>query len=83
VLADSGSRLVVMDFAVDDLFAGGPGNVQWLDPDERFPTDIRVSAVGVIMSLSSIGTIVSTWALPIFINNYGSSNTMLRGAGIS
>lgn len=35
------------------------------------------------MSLSRIGTIVSTWALPIFINNYGISNTMLMGAGIS
>lgn len=45
--------------------------------------DIRASAVGVIMSLSRIGTIVSTWALPIFINNYGISNTMLMGAGIS
>lgn len=37
----------------------------------------------MIMSLSRIGTIVSTWALPIFINNYGISNTMLMGAGIS
>lgn len=44
---------------------------------------IRASAVGVIMSLSRIGTIVSTWALPIFINNYGISNTMLMEAGIS
>ena len=55
----------------------------WLYPNELFPTDIRASAVGVIMSLSRIGTIVSTWALPIFINNYGISNTMLMGAGIS
>ncbi|EFA5035403.1 TPA: sugar porter family MFS transporter [Escherichia coli] len=57
--------------------------MQWLYPNELFPTDIRASAVGVIMSLSRIGTIVSTWALPIFINNYGISNTMLMGAGIS
>ncbi len=65
------------------LFSGGPGNLQWLYPNELFPTDIRASAVGVIMSLSRIGTIVSTRALPIFINNYGISNTMLMGAGIS
>lgn len=57
--------------------------MQWLYPNELFPTDIRASAVGVIMSLSRIGTIVSTRALPIFINNYGISNTMLMGAGIS
>ncbi len=78
-----GIWLVVMAFAVYAFFSGGPGNLQWLYPNELFPTDIRASAVGVIMSLSRIGTIVSTWALPIFINNYGISNTMLMGAGIS
>ena len=78
-----GIWLVVRAFAVYACFSGGPGNLQWLYPNELFPTDIRASAVGVIMSLSRIGTIVSTWALPIFINNYGISNTMLMGAGIS
>ena len=35
------------------------------------------------MSLSRIGTIVSTWALPIFITKYGINSVMLMGAGIS
>lgn len=35
------------------------------------------------MFLSRIGIIVSIWVLSIFINNYGISNTMLMGAGIS
>lgn len=35
------------------------------------------------MSLSRIGTILSTWALPIFITKYGISQVMLMGAGIS
>ncbi len=83
LIPDMGIWLVVMAFAVYAFFSGGPGNLQWLYPNELFPTDIRASAVGVIMSLSRIGTIVSTWALPIFINNYGISSTMLMGAGIS
>lgn len=83
LIPDMGIWLVVMAFAVYAFFSGGPGNLQWLYPNELFPTDIRASAVGVIMSLSRIGTIVSTQALPIFINNYGISNTMLMGAGIS
>ncbi|MSD89400.1 MFS transporter, partial [Escherichia coli] len=83
LIPDMGIWLVVMAFAVYAFFSGGPGNLQWLYPNELFPTDIRASAVGVIMSLSPIGTIVSTWALPIFINNYGISSTMLMGAGIS
>lgn len=65
------------------LFSGGPGILQWLYPNELFPTDIRASAVGVIMSLSRIGTIISTWLLPLFIAQYGVSRTMLMGALIS
>ena len=75
--------LVVLAFAVYAFFSGGPGNLQWLYPNELFPTDIRASAVGVIMSLSRVGTIVSTWALPVFITKYGISHVMLMGAGIS
>lgn len=61
LIPDMGIWLVVMAFAVYAFFSGGPGNLQWLYPNELFPTDIRASAVGVIMSLSRIGTIVSTW----------------------
>jgi putative MFS transporter len=78
-----GVWLVVLAFAVYAFFSGGPGNLQWLYPNELFPTDIRASAVGVIMSLSRVGTIVSTWALPVFISKYGISHVMLMGAGIS
>ncbi|XNM61519.1 MFS transporter [Escherichia coli] len=58
LIPDMGIWLVVMAFAVYAFFSGGPGNLQWLYPNELFPTDIRASAVGVIMSLSRIGTIV-------------------------
>ncbi|MDV7023151.1 MFS transporter [Atlantibacter subterranea] len=75
--------LVVVAFAIYAFFSGGPGILQWLYPNELFPTDIRASAVGVIMSLSRIGTIISTWLLPLFIAQYGVSRTMLMGALIS
>lgn len=78
-----GIGFVVMMFAIYAFFSGGPGILQWLYPNELFPTDIRASAVGVIMSLSRIGTIVSVWGLPIFIANHGISNVMLIGAAIS
>lgn len=83
LIPDMDAWLVVLAFAVYAFFSGGPGNLQWLYPNELFPTDIRASAVGVIMSLSRIGTIVSTWALPIFITKYGINSVMLMGAGIS
>jgi putative MFS transporter len=75
--------LVVIAFAVYAFFSGGPGILQWLYPNELFPTDIRASAVGVIMSISRIGTVISTWALPVFIARYGISTVMLIGSFIS
>ncbi|KAF1369230.1 putative MFS transporter [Yokenella regensburgei] len=75
--------LVIVAFAVYAFFSGGPGILQWLYPNELFPTDIRASAVGVIMSISRIGTVISTWALPVFITRYGISTVMLTGALIS
>ncbi|MBB1199435.1 MFS transporter [Enterobacteriaceae bacterium 89] len=78
-----GIWLVVLAFAVYAFFSGGPGILQWLYPNELFPTDIRASAVGVIMSISRVGTVISTWALPVFITRYGISAVMLIGAFIS
>ncbi|MBV8042410.1 MFS transporter [Pluralibacter sp.] len=83
VVPHLGIGLVVVAFAVYAFFSGGPGILQWLYPNELFPTDIRASAVGVIMSISRVGTVVSTWALPVFITHYGISTVMLIGAFIS
>lgn len=83
LMDNPGIVLVVCAFAAYAFFSGGPGILQWLYPNELFPTDIRASAVGVIMSISRVGTVVSTLALPIFISRYGISTVMLIGAGIS
>ena len=74
---------VILAFATYAFFSGGPGILQWLYPNELFPTDIRASAVGVIMSISRIGTVISTCALPAFIATYGINTTMQVGAAIS
>lgn len=75
--------LVVVLFALYALFSGGPGIMQWLYPNELFPTDIRASAVGAAMAFSRIGTVIATYALPIFLATNGIAWTMLIGAGIS
>ncbi|QXX85086.1 MFS transporter [Providencia sp. R33] len=83
LFSNLGICLVIIMFGIYAFFSGGPGILQWLYPNELFPTDIRASAVGVIMSISRIGTIFSTWALPVFISEYGISNVVLMGAGVS
>ncbi len=75
--------LVISCFAIYALASGGPGNLEWLYPNELFPTDIRASAMGVAMALSRIGTIVSIYILPQFIANHGTGPTMLAGAAIT
>ncbi|WP_394229136.1 MFS transporter [Shewanella colwelliana] len=75
--------LIVAAFAIYAFFSGGPGILQWLYPNELFPTEIRASAVGAVMSFSRIGTIISTYALPVFMATYGISATLLVGAAIS
>ncbi|RTR39181.1 MFS transporter [Shewanella canadensis] len=75
--------LIVGAFAIYAFFSGGPGILQWLYPNELFPTEIRASAVGAVMSFSRIGTIVSTYALPVYMATYGISSTLLVGAAIS
>ncbi|MCL2916349.1 MFS transporter [Shewanella corallii] len=75
--------VIVAAFGLYAFFSGGPGILQWLYPNELFPTEIRASAVGAVMSVSRIGTIISTYALPIFMTTYGISATMMAGAAIS
>ena len=65
------------------FFSGGPGNLQWLYPNELFPTEIRASAVGAAMAFSRIGTVITTYLLPGFLLTHGTRATLLVGAAIS
>ncbi len=74
--------VIIMAFAVYAFFSGGPGILQWLYPNEMFPTEVRATAVGVAIAISRIGVVVSTYGLPLFLNAYGIGPTMLVGAGL-
>ena len=75
--------VVIGCFAVYAICSGGPGNLQWLYPNELFPTEVRASAMGVAMAFSRIGTVFSIYLLPGLINTRGIEAVMLMGAGIS
>lgn len=83
ILPNSGVVVVIVCLAAYAFFSGGPGNLQWLYPNELFPTDNRASAVGAAMAFSRIGTVVSTYVLPSFLIAHGTRATMLAGAAIS
>lgn len=79
-----GSMIAIsLCFIAYALLSGGPGNLEWLYPNELFPTSIRASAMGVAMAISRIGTVYSIFVLPSFIDDYGVETAMIAGAVIS
>ncbi|MDR1431507.1 MAG: MFS transporter [Propionibacteriaceae bacterium] len=74
--------VIVVAFAGYAFFSGGPGILQWLYPNELFPTEVRATAVGVAIAISRIGVVVSTYGLPLFLEAYGIGPTMLVGCGL-
>lgn len=63
--------VVILAFGLYAFFSGGPGILQWLYPNELFPTAVRASAVGIAISISRVGTIVSTYGTPLMLEQFG------------
>lgn len=74
--------IILFAFSLYAFFSGAPGILQWLYPNELFPTEIRATAVGVAIGFSRIGTIVSTSILPWCLVEFGIGPTMLAGAAL-
>ena len=74
--------VVILGFGLYAFFSGGPGILQWLYPNEIFPTDVRASAVGLAIGFSRIGTIAGTYATPYMLEYLGIGPTMLVAAGL-
>ena len=74
--------VIICAFGLYAFFSGGPGILQWLYPNELFPTEVRATAVGLAIGISRVGTIVATYATPIFLASFGIGPTMLVAAGL-
>lgn len=82
VVPDAPIWVVIIAFGLYAFFSGGPGILQWLYPNELFPTHVRASAVGISISISRIGTIIATYGTPIFLEDFGVGPVMLMAAGL-
>lgn len=74
--------VVIIAFGMYAFFSGGPGILQWLYPNELFPTEVRASAVGIAIAFSRIGTIIATYGTPLFLAAFGIGPTMMVAAGL-
>lgn len=77
VIPNAPAWLVFICFAVYAFFSGPPSALDWIYPNELFPTNVRASAVGVVTAISRIGAAIGTFALPYSLKTVGISNTML------
>ncbi|WP_406152689.1 MFS transporter [Streptomyces sp. NBC_01023] len=80
---DSGLWMVAIAFAVYAVFNGGPSILEWIYPNELFPTEVRATAVGLCTGISRIGSAIGTFATPWSLASLGLSATMYIAAGIA
>ena len=80
---DSSQYAVLLLFSGYALTTGGAQTLQFVYPNELFPTEIRASAVGLASSLSRIGAAVGTYCVPFALVHWGIGPTMLVAAGVT
>jgi MFS transporter, putative metabolite transport protein len=80
---DAPSWFVIGAFAFYAFVSGGPSVMQWIYPNELFPTKIRATAVGLSVGISRIGAASGTYLLPISIHSIGLSRTLWIAAGLT
>ncbi|MDI3406443.1 MFS transporter [Streptomyces cavernicola] len=80
---DAPSSVVMALFSAYAVLIGGTQILQWIYPNELFPTEVRGTAVGLASSLSRIGAAVGTYLVPMALSGWGIGNTMLAAAAIS
>lgn len=72
--------VVVGFFVVFAIFNGGSSVLQWIYPNELFPTEVRATAVGFASAMSRVGAAVGTFLLPLSLSGIGTGPTMIIGA---
>ncbi|QSE92632.1 MFS transporter [Rhodococcus pseudokoreensis] len=77
------SAIIMVLFAAYAVLIGGSQILQWVYPNELFPTEVRGSAVGLASSLSRIGAAIGTFLVPLSLTSLGIGVTMLIAAGVT
>ncbi|MFF9779480.1 MFS transporter [Streptomyces sp. NPDC013978] len=83
IFPDAPSGVIMVLFALYAIIIGGTQILQWVYPNELFPTEVRGSAVGLASSASRIGAAVGTYLVPMALTGWGVGGTMLAAAAIN
>ena len=75
--------VIVVLFTVYAVAVGGPTILQWVYPNELFPTNVRATAVGLGTTVSRIGAALGTFVTPLLLAGAGIGPTMLLAGAVS
>ncbi|MFS7873452.1 MFS transporter [Streptomyces asiaticus] len=76
------SGLVITLFIVFNLAEAAGAALQFVYPNELFPTDLRGTGMGVATAVSRIGSATGTFLLPLSTDRWGTSTGLYIAAGI-
>lgn len=83
VYPNASSTWVLFLFSTYAVLIGGAQVLEYVYPNELFPTEIRGSAVGLGTSISRVGAAIGTYLLPFALAHWGVGATMVIAAVIS
>lgn len=74
--------VIITGFAVFAVFNAGASVLQWVYPNELFPTGVRASAVGFAAAMSRVGAAIGTFLLPVGLATIGVGPTLWIAAAL-
>jgi MFS transporter, putative metabolite transport protein len=83
IFPGAAASFILVLFAAYAILIGGTQILQWIYPNELFPTEVRGSAVGLASSLSRIGAAIGTYLVPEALDHLGIGTTMIIAAVIT
>ena len=83
IFPESTAVITLLLFAGYAITIGGAQVLQYVYPNELFPTEIRGTAMGFATSASRIGAAIGTFVVPMALTTIGIANTMYVAAGVS
>ncbi len=83
IFPSASAAVILVFFAAYAILIGGTQILQWIYPNELFPTEVRGSAVGLASSLSRIGAAIGTYLVPEALDHLGIGTTMIIAAVIT
>ncbi|WP_245671740.1 MFS transporter [Nocardia amamiensis] len=80
---DAPTVVIALMFTTYAIAIGSPTIMQWIYPNELFPTAIRATAVGIGTAISRVGAALGTFLTPLLLAHTGIGPTMLIAGIIS